>query len=80
MSRVRVHRSDLAESLLGVERTGAAGYEPFVRVERARLAELRGDEVGRVREISAAERLFRQMGADGHVERMRGAPGRAAAS
>jgi hypothetical protein len=36
----------LDEAMAIVERTGARGYEPFLRAERARTAELAGDEVG----------------------------------
>jgi class 3 adenylate cyclase/tetratricopeptide (TPR) repeat protein len=73
--------SDQLDAALAiVERTGAAGYEPFVREERARVAALRGDDVGRAREASAAERLFRQMDAHGHLRRLRANLARAAAS
>jgi tetratricopeptide (TPR) repeat protein len=46
-----------------VEETGASCYAPFVRVERARLARLSGDEAGYGREMRLAHRLFSEMGA-----------------
>jgi adenylate cyclase len=70
----------LDEALAIVERTNARGYEPFLRVERACIAGLRGDEVGRARETLAAERLFLAMGADAHAQRLRDSRERAAAS
>jgi tetratricopeptide (TPR) repeat protein len=70
----------LDEAMAIVERTGARGYEPFLRVERARIAELAGDEIGCAREIAAAEKMFLHMGADAHVARLRNAGEHAAAS
>jgi tetratricopeptide (TPR) repeat protein len=46
-----------------VEESGARAYEPFVRVERAALAGMRGEEVVRERELREAKRLFVTMGA-----------------
>jgi hypothetical protein len=69
----------LDEAMAIVERTGARGYEPFLRAERARIAELTGDEIGNAREIAAAEKMFRSMGADAHAARLHAAE-RAAAS
>jgi class 3 adenylate cyclase/tetratricopeptide (TPR) repeat protein len=70
----------LAEALAIVERTGARGYEPFLRLELARVAAARGDEIGRAREIAAAEKLFLAMGATAQVEKLRAAAERLAAS
>jgi tetratricopeptide (TPR) repeat protein len=53
-----------------VARTGACGYEPFLRVEAARLARLRGDATSVASELAEASRQFRSMGADGHAERI----------
>jgi tetratricopeptide (TPR) repeat protein len=60
----------LADALAIVERTGAAGYEPFLRVEASRLARLRGDAASGASELATASRQFRQMGANGHAERL----------
>jgi class 3 adenylate cyclase/tetratricopeptide (TPR) repeat protein len=53
-----------------VARTGASGYEPFLRVEAARLARLRGDATSGASELAEASRQFRDMGAEGHAERI----------
>jgi class 3 adenylate cyclase/tetratricopeptide (TPR) repeat protein len=53
-----------------VEETGARSWEPWIHVERAALARVRGDEVTRQRELGEALRLFTQMGASGHAERV----------
>jgi tetratricopeptide (TPR) repeat protein len=58
----------LERALALVEETGARCYEPFVRVERGRLARLSGDEAGGDAEIRRAQRLFSEMGAAGRVE------------
>src|SRR5262249_40014685 len=52
---------DRAPALLA--EAGAALYEPFVRIERAALARLAGDEVGRERELGTAARQFTAMDA-----------------
>jgi predicted ATPase/class 3 adenylate cyclase len=50
--------------------TGAGGYEPFLRVEAARLARLRGDPESVASELAEAARQFRSMGAEGHADRV----------
>jgi class 3 adenylate cyclase/tetratricopeptide (TPR) repeat protein len=60
----------LAAAMAIVERTGATGYEPFLRVEASRLARLRGDAASGASELAEASRQFRQMGANGHAERL----------
>jgi class 3 adenylate cyclase/tetratricopeptide (TPR) repeat protein len=60
----------LASALTIVVKTGAHGYEPFLRVELARLARLQGDAAGGERELADAARLFRAFGANGHAERL----------
>ena len=57
-----------------VARTGATGYEPFLRVEAAHLARLRGDDASGASELAEASRQFRQMGAAGHAERLSAEP------
>jgi hypothetical protein len=53
-----------------IESTGAEGYRPFLLVERAELARLLGDEATRERELREAHRLYAEMGATGHAERL----------
>jgi class 3 adenylate cyclase/tetratricopeptide (TPR) repeat protein len=59
---------DEAERL--IEETGAHLNGPTLHEERARLAGLRGDAAGRERELREAQRLYSEMGASGHVERL----------
>jgi len=60
--------SALERALALVGETGAACYAPFVRVERARLARLSGDEAGYEHEMRLAQRLFTEMGATARAE------------
>jgi tetratricopeptide (TPR) repeat protein len=53
-----------------VRETGARGFEPHVYLERAELARLTGDEAARQRELREARRLFVEMGAKAHAERI----------
>ena len=53
-----------------VTETGARVYLPFLWEERAALADLLGDEAGRTRDLRAAHRLYTEMGATGHAERV----------
>ncbi len=53
-----------------IERTGAKGSLPFVHEVRAQLARVCGDEATCERERAEAERLWTEMGAHGHIERM----------
>jgi hypothetical protein len=55
--------SALSAALALVEQTGAAGFEPLVRVELAELAQLCGDADARRRELHEARRLFVEIGA-----------------
>lgn len=63
-------RTALAAALALVRSTGAASYEPLVRVALAELARHTGDEAARQRELGAAHRLFTELGAAGHAERV----------
>ncbi len=45
-------------------------FLPLIRVERAGLAERRGDGAARERDLREAHRLFTEMGATGHAERV----------
>jgi class 3 adenylate cyclase len=65
--------SKLAAAWHLAEETGAKGYLPFIRLERAELARLTGDGAARQRELDEAHRLFTAMGATAHaaeVERL----------
>ncbi len=53
----------LARALALVEQTGARIMEPFIRLELAELARLRGDAAARQRELADAQRLFTEFGA-----------------
>jgi class 3 adenylate cyclase/tetratricopeptide (TPR) repeat protein len=55
-----------------VETVGLYGHEPTIHVELAELARQNGDEAERARELSEAHRLFTQIGATGHAERLVG--------
>ena len=43
--------------------SGAKSYEPFLHVERAELARLKGDDAARRRDLREAHRLFLEIGA-----------------
>ncbi len=49
---------------------GARVYRPQVCEERAELARLRSDEAACTRELREALRLYTEMGATGHAERL----------
>jgi len=53
-----------------IAETGARVYEPELQEARGRLAGLRGDAAGGERELREAHRLFTEMGATGHAERL----------
>jgi hypothetical protein len=59
---------DRAEAL--IQETGARALAPLVLEERARLARLLGDEPGFERELREAHRLFAELDATGHEERL----------
>jgi tetratricopeptide (TPR) repeat protein len=59
-----------ADELL--QANGAAGAEPTIHVERAELARQKGDAAEYERELREAHRLFTQIGATGHAERLAG--------
>jgi class 3 adenylate cyclase/tetratricopeptide (TPR) repeat protein len=60
----------LAHALELIRRAGAKANEPQVHVALAELDRRRGDEEGRMRELREAHRLFSEMGAAGHAERI----------
>ncbi len=51
-----------------VEETGATVFEPHVHLARSELAKLLGDDARR--HLREAHRLFTEMGATGHAERV----------
>jgi hypothetical protein len=53
-----------------IEEFGARVYRPQVCEERAESARLRGDKAGIARELREAHRLYTEMGATGHAERV----------
>jgi tetratricopeptide (TPR) repeat protein len=62
--------SALRQAQALVEETGARTQEPFIHEERAQLARLTGDDATHQRELREAHRLFTEMGATGHAERL----------
>ena len=64
-----VARTLAAASAL-IDETGARCGEPIVHEVSAELARVCGDEGSRERELYAAHRLFAEMGATGHAERV----------
>jgi hypothetical protein len=60
----------LAEVSAMIEETEARCREPIVHEISAELARLRADEATRERELREAHRLFVEMGATGHAERI----------
>jgi tetratricopeptide (TPR) repeat protein len=62
----------LARALQLVRETSAKVHEPLVHVEAAELARQSGDQEGRQRELREAHRLFAEIGASGHAERLAG--------
>jgi class 3 adenylate cyclase len=53
-----------------IEEIGFRIREPWIPLERAELLRVLGDEVARQRELREAHRLFTEMGATGHAERL----------
>ncbi len=53
-----------------VRETEARAYMPPILEEEARLAQLEGDDAGFQEKLRQAHRLFTEMGATGHAERV----------
>ncbi len=69
VARERVEAAlERAESL--VRATGAEAHTPSIHLVRAELAGVLGDEADRERELREAHRLYTEMGATGHAERV----------
>jgi tetratricopeptide (TPR) repeat protein len=62
----------LAHALELIRRTDTRAYEPHVHVQLAELARQSGDEKAWREELSEAQRLFTEIGASGHAERVAG--------
>ena len=62
----------LARALQLVRETGTKVQEPPVHVELAELARQSGEEEEHQRELREAHRLFSEIGAGGHAERLAG--------
>jgi hypothetical protein len=60
----------LDRALALINETGMEAWRPEVYVERAELARRLGDEAAYQRELREAHRLFTEMGASGHAERI----------
>jgi adenylate cyclase len=60
----------LARAHALIEQTSARAYEPSVHEERAMLWTLLGDAPAAQRELREAHRLYTEMGATGHAERL----------
>jgi class 3 adenylate cyclase len=60
----------LAGVLQLIDQTGAERWRPHVHVERGELYRLAGDAHAAKRELTEAHRLFAEMGATGHAERI----------
>ena len=62
----------LARAIELARETGGRAFEPLVHVEFAELARQSGDAERRERELREAHRLFTEIGATGHAERLAG--------
>ncbi len=60
----------LDESAALIEEHGILLFAPTLHERRAQLAALLGDAAGRERELREAHRLYTEMGATGHAERV----------
>ena len=60
----------LAEASELIDETDARCRQPVVHEVSAEIARLFGDDATRTRELREAQRLFAEMGASGHAERV----------
>jgi hypothetical protein len=70
-ARAEIER-DLARARELIEETGARVREPVLHERRGELACLGGDPAARERELREAVRLYAEMGATWHAERVEG--------
>jgi class 3 adenylate cyclase len=62
--------ASLARAEILLEKSGARAFAPFIVEERARLCAVLGDVSGAARHLREAQRLFAELGATGHAERV----------
>jgi len=60
----------LEESVAYLEETGARAWVPMLHETRAELERACGDTAAATRELREAQRLYAEMGATGHIERL----------
>jgi hypothetical protein len=60
----------IARALELAQNTRAKAFEPLIHVELAELKQQSGDREEREQELQKARRLFTQIGASGHAERL----------
>jgi tetratricopeptide (TPR) repeat protein len=68
-ARIEIEAS-LARAQLLLEQSGAQAFAPFIVEERARLCEVLGDTKGAACHLREAQRLFAEVEATGHAERL----------
>jgi hypothetical protein len=60
----------LSETLAFADESGAKGWKPFVLLEQAELARMRGDDGARERLLGEAHRLFTEMGVPARADQI----------
>jgi class 3 adenylate cyclase/tetratricopeptide (TPR) repeat protein len=60
----------ISEAVFLVETSGARAYEPEIHRVLGELAQIDGDEATRLRHLRQAQRLYHEMAATGHAERI----------
>ena len=78
-ARARVE-ADLRDAAALIDATEARACAPWINVERAELARVVGDEVGRQRELREAHQLFTEMGATARAAQVAKGLGRSGAT
>ena len=68
--QIRNRQRLLDESATLIDEHGILLFAPTLHERRAKLATLLGDDAGRERELREAHRLYTEMGAVGHSERV----------
>ncbi len=63
-------RAAISEAVFLVEKTGARAYAPEIHRVLSELAQVDDDDATRVRHLRQAQRLYREMAATGHAERI----------
>ncbi len=60
----------ISEAVLLLDKSGARAFEPDIHRVLSELAQVDGDHATRVRHLRQAQRLYRDMAATGHAERI----------